>query len=101
MSRLLACFAVLLCGLAEAQQPELPRAFGAVQPRISPDGAAIAFSYQGAIWRMPRTGGEMQRLTSGRRLARVNEKGERIFVEDAERERRAAALKNDISRSCP
>jgi len=66
MSRLLACFAVLLCGLAEAQQPELPRAFGAVQPRISPDGAAIAFSYQGAIWRMPRTGGEMQRLTSGR-----------------------------------
>jgi uncharacterized protein DUF4124 len=44
---------------------------------------------------------EYQRLTSGRRLARVNEKGERIFVEDAERDRRAAALKNDISRSCP
>jgi hypothetical protein len=44
---------------------------------------------------------EYQRLTSGRRLARVNEKGERIFVEDAERDRRAAALKNDISRACP
>ena len=44
---------------------------------------------------------EYQRLTSGRRLARVNEKGERVFVEDAERDRRAAALKTDIARNCP
>src|SRR5262245_8761470 len=42
-----------------------PRAFGAIMPRLSPDGAAIAFSYQGAIWRMPTTGGEMTRLTRG------------------------------------
>jgi hypothetical protein len=44
---------------------------------------------------------EYQRLTSGRRLARVNEKGERVYVEDAERDRRAAQLKNDIARNCP
>jgi WD40 repeat protein len=42
------------------------RAFGAIHPRISPDGRTIAFSYQGAIWRMPRTGGTMTRLTRGR-----------------------------------
>jgi hypothetical protein len=41
------------------------------------------------------------RLTSGRRLARTNEKGERVYVEDAERERRAAQLKGDLARQCP
>jgi TolB protein len=41
------------------------RAFGALTPEISPDGEHLAFSYQGAIWRMPRSGGVMRRLTSG------------------------------------
>lgn len=41
------------------------RAFGALTPEISPAGDAIAFSFQGAIWRMPREGGIMRRLTSG------------------------------------
>lgn len=44
---------------------------------------------------------EYYRLTSGHRLARINEKGERIYVEDAERDRRAAQLKSDIARQCP
>jgi Tol biopolymer transport system component len=41
------------------------RAFGAIMPRLSSNGETIAFSYQGAIWRMPREGGEMTRLTRG------------------------------------
>ncbi|HZL88314.1 MAG TPA: CehA/McbA family metallohydrolase [Pirellulaceae bacterium] len=53
---------------AGAHEPEStrvdPRAFGAVMPRLSSDGQQLAFSYQGAIWRMPRAGGEMTRLTS-------------------------------------
>jgi len=40
-------------------------AIGAVHPRISPDGSVIAFSYQGAIWTVPRGGGTMTRLTDG------------------------------------
>jgi TolB protein len=44
---------------------QLPAAFGGIHPRISPDGTQIAFSYQGAIWRMPRDGGTMTRLTEG------------------------------------
>lgn len=44
---------------------------------------------------------EYRRLTSGVRLARVNEKGERVYVEDAERDRRAGQLKADIARACP
>ncbi len=55
--------------LAGAHEPESarvdPRAFGAIMPRLSPDGEQLAFSYQGAIWRMPRAGGEMTRLTRG------------------------------------
>lgn len=40
------------------------RAFGGVQPQLSPDGASIALSYQGAICRLPRAGGTLTRLTS-------------------------------------
>ena len=40
------------------------RSLGAIQPRLSPDGASIAFAYQGAIWRIPREGGVMRRLTT-------------------------------------
>lgn len=43
----------------------LPRALGAIQPRLSPDGATLAFSYQGAIWTAPRSGGTMTLLTPG------------------------------------
>jgi hypothetical protein len=39
------------------------RAIGALQPRLSPDGATVAFAYQGAIWRIPGEGGVMRRLT--------------------------------------
>ena len=47
------------------QAAKTVRSFGAIQPRLSPDGTRIVFSYQGAIWRMPRAGGEMTRLTDG------------------------------------
>lgn len=42
-----------------------PRGLGAIHPRISADGSVIVFSYQGAIWRMPRAGGNMTRLSDG------------------------------------
>ena len=48
---------------AEGARPIL--ALGALHPRISPDGTAIAFSYQGAIWTVPAAGGTMTRLTEG------------------------------------
>jgi hypothetical protein len=41
---------------------KLPRAFGAIHPRLSPDGRTIVFSYQGEIWTGPRTGGTMTQL---------------------------------------
>jgi hypothetical protein len=47
--------------------PQSWRAIGGIQPRLSPDGESIAFAYQGAIWRMPRAGGVMRRLTSDAR----------------------------------
>src|SRR5437899_782494 len=40
----------------------LPKALGAIQPRLSPDGGTIAFSYQGEIWTCPRTGGTLTLL---------------------------------------
>ena len=42
----------------------MPSAFGAINPRLSPDGESIALTYQGAIWRLPSAGGVMTRLTS-------------------------------------
>lgn len=42
---------------------KLPTAVGAIQPRLSPDGSTVAFSYQGEIWTGPRTGGLMTLLT--------------------------------------
>jgi len=62
-------------GVGTAPQPEPPRedggrsaevrAFGPIQPRLSDQGDRIVFSYQGALWRMPRSGGSMTRLTDG------------------------------------
>jgi hypothetical protein len=46
--------------------PKAPlRAFGAVHPRISPDGKEIVLSYQGTVWRLPSEGGCMRRLAAG------------------------------------
>src|SRR5690242_12690576 len=41
------------------------RAFGPIDPRLSPSADQVAVSYQGAIWRLPRLGGAMTRLTAG------------------------------------
>ena len=61
-------FALVLLTLAGDGPPAgtavpLPplRAFGAVHPRLAPDGLRIAFSYQGAIWTLPRDGGGLRR----------------------------------------
>jgi Tol biopolymer transport system component len=42
---------------------KLPKALGAIHPRISPDGLTVAVSYQGEIWTGPRTGGTLTLLT--------------------------------------
>jgi hypothetical protein len=44
---------------------KVPRALGAIHPRLSPDGTAVAFSYQGGIWVAPRAGGTMRLLAPG------------------------------------
>ena len=44
---------------------------------------------------------EYQRLASARRVVRTNEKGERVDVDDAERDKRLTQMKADIARNCP
>lgn len=64
---------VVLAVIAQRDEPaempsasiRIPSAFGPIHPRLSPDGNSIVFSYQGAVWRMPRAGGTMTRLTDG------------------------------------
>ena len=65
MKRILA---ILSCGIMVAlalfvaaqrqvePRADLPAAFGAIHPRLSPDGKTIAVSYQGALWTVPATG---------------------------------------------
>ncbi len=72
---LILCVAVVILAAVGSQrgQPVLEKeaalqpllASGAIQPRISPNGSTIAFSYQGAIWTTPRQGGAMTRLSHG------------------------------------
>ena len=71
----LTLLALMLAAWASQQSPALrdatpadstlPAAFGPIHPRVSADGRQIAFSYQGALWRIARDGGRMTRLTSG------------------------------------
>src|SRR5437016_333529 len=61
--------ALVLFGSGEEQPAKkpgagkFPAAIGAIHPRLSPDGATLAFSYQGEIWTAPRAGGTMTLLT--------------------------------------
>lgn len=69
----LICVSLIVLGLvawgsrfAETKSPPktaLPQHIGALHPRISPNGEWIAVSYHGAIWKLPRAGGTMTRLT--------------------------------------
>lgn len=43
---------------------------------------------------------EYGRMTSGRRITTVNAQGERVFLEDEAREKRAARLREEIARTC-
>ena len=51
--------------LAQFDESVARRAFGGIQPVLSPDGRTIALSYQGAIARLPSEGGALTRLTRG------------------------------------
>src|SRR3989449_5297557 len=61
-------FALMACVIAPSASavgaPE-QRAFGPIQPRLSPDGQQIALSWQGAICRMPASDGALTVLTRG------------------------------------
>jgi Tol biopolymer transport system component len=48
---------------AQSEPSLAQRAFGGIQPTLSPDGRVIALSFQGAICRIPRDGGNSTRLT--------------------------------------
>jgi hypothetical protein len=95
-STLLMAALAFIPGFLRSQPPGPSiRAIGAIHPRMSPDGSSIAVSYQGAIWKIGREGGEMRRLTSafgfdsnpawssdGKRIAYFN--GRSLRMVDAE-----------------
>ena len=62
MRNTLALLALLIGSLSAVAQENAPRWIR--YPAISPDGSEIAFSYQGDIYKVSRTGGPAQRLTT-------------------------------------
>lgn len=64
LSRLLCC-QLLLLGLATAAPGPSGEPLWLRYPAVSPDGAAIAFTYGGRIWRVAASGGEAVPLTGG------------------------------------
>src|SRR5947208_3727929 len=61
----LALLACIFAPSASAVGAPEQRAFGPIQPRLSPDGQQIALSWQGAICRMPASDGALTVLTPG------------------------------------
>lgn len=60
MKRMLSAFAAaVLVSAAQGGNVSLPRF-----PAVSPDGAAVTFSWRGDLWIVPTAGGEAKRLTS-------------------------------------
>src|SRR5687768_294117 len=53
------------CAFGQSEHATVRRAFGGIQPAISPDGNVIALSFQGSICRMPSEGGTLTRLSVG------------------------------------
>src|SRR5262245_42177781 len=51
--------------MGQSDEATIQRAFGGIQPVLSPDGRVVALSHQGAICRMPSEGGALVRLTRG------------------------------------
>lgn len=43
---------------------------------------------------------ELRTLESGMRMARINKDGEREYLDDAERDKRIASIRRDLSQSC-
>jgi len=56
-------WSTVVSAIAFAHQGHEAALLGAIFPQISRNGESIVFSYQGAIWRVPRDGGAMVRLT--------------------------------------
>jgi hypothetical protein len=50
---------------ARREEARAKRAFGGIEPRLSPDGARIALSYQGALAVMPAAGGALRVVSGG------------------------------------
>src|SRR5262249_30671724 len=69
VATLLACAYAVLIGNVHALELNwdaiAKRAFGSIQPRVSPDGRNVAVSYQGAICVLPSVGGTLTYLTTG------------------------------------
>jgi hypothetical protein len=66
---LLCCWFLATLATLSALEPDREavseRAFGPIQPRVSPDGKTIAVSYQGAMCGLPSAGGTLTYLSTG------------------------------------
>ena len=58
LTALLACLCLFSTAIGSTRQIRLPR-----QPRISPDGQTVAFTWQEDVWTAPAAGGTATRLT--------------------------------------
>jgi hypothetical protein len=57
--------ALAASAVALANQDDSTRSRDVVDAQISPDGSSVLFARSGAIWRIPFSGGDTQRVTAG------------------------------------
>jgi hypothetical protein len=79
---------------------DLPRQDADFKRRQLEREKAAAREKQALTERCARLRAERGTLSTGRRLARINDKGERVYLEDADRDRRVAELQRELA-ACP
>ena len=89
-----------ISGRIQAPDTDLKREDAEFKRRQNERATEEAKAREQLLQRCARLRQEYGVLSSGRRIMRINEKGEREYLEDATRDQRAAELQQEL-RSCP
>ena len=90
-----------ISGTLQKPAEDLGRAEAEFRKRQIDRDASLAEEYKAQAERCARLRRELALLNAGRRVARLNERGEPQFMEDSVRDQQAANFEREIAARCP